>query len=121
MNKKRKPEVGEVLYSLNIGNASRNREQELTPVEVTKVGNKYFYCSGSGHFSKQYYNDTWLEKTDYSPNSKLYEDPKDWEEEKSRSEIIKYLREIFRSYQDRGLSLETLKGIKELINKDGSI
>lgn len=40
---KRKPQIGETLYGLNIGNASRRGvEQKLTPMVVTAVGRKFF-------------------------------------------------------------------------------
>ena len=39
---KTKPVVGQVLYSLNVGNAARNCGQVLTPVTVVSVGRKYF-------------------------------------------------------------------------------
>ncbi len=42
MGEMRKPTVGETLYSLNIGNATRGKVQKLTPVKVLKVGRKYF-------------------------------------------------------------------------------
>ncbi len=43
-----KPAVGQVLYSLNVGNAARGRERVLTPVVVIKVGRKYFTCRPEG-------------------------------------------------------------------------
>lgn len=45
-----KPKVGDVLYSLSIGNASRFTEQKLTQVKVTKVGRKYFHCGRNQYY-----------------------------------------------------------------------
>lgn len=62
MPERKKPEVGQVVYSLNVGNAARNREQVLTPLKVTKVGRKYFTALEDGypdHLSVQFHIDSW--------------------------------------------------------------
>ena len=76
----RKPEVGETLFSLNIGNAARNSEQVLTPVVVAKVGRKYFTVR-EGWKETKYRLSDWLQVTDYSPDSCLYESEQEWEDE----------------------------------------
>lgn len=111
---KRKPVVGEKLFSLNIGNATRNREQTLTPVLVSKVGRKYFSVKKEGYnWETEYHLDTWQQKTDYSPDSQLYESEQEYLDMKQKSEILKQLRSIF-DYSGSAhlLSLETLRKIK---------
>ena len=87
---KRKLLEGETIYSLNIGNAARNRESKLTPIVVEKVGRKYFFADNT-----KYQLDTWEEVSDYSPSSKLYESAKDYEEELERNILIDKLRSVF--------------------------
>lgn len=121
----RKPVVGEIIYSLNVGNAfSRYREQELTPVKVTKVGRKYFSCQGiseSGELSRwlvsgEYHIDTWIERTDYAPTSKLYECKQSWLDEKEHREISQEISKYFNYMNgNSSLSLEQLRKIKSVI------
>jgi hypothetical protein len=91
-----KPTVGQKLYSLNVGNAARNREQELTPVIVTKVD--------------------WSEKTDYTTDTCLYESPQQWEDYKEATQIK---REIYDAFRLGGISsrltLDDLRKIAEII------
>ena len=119
MNEKRKPKLGEILYSLNIGDDVRNRKQELTPVEVIKVGKKYFSCSERGLPFIKYHIDTWRQKTEFSENSRLYENPKEWEDEKESNRIKLRILDIFsRPISVRGISLGSLKKIEEIINSE---
>ena len=70
----RKPKIGEVLFSLNVGEEARNKKQTLTKVTVTKVGRKYFYCHNENWFQqKQYLIENWIEICKYSETSILYE------------------------------------------------
>ena len=93
-----KPKVGQILYSLNVGNASRNQEQKLTPTTVEKVGRKYFTCcpEGGGKWQRQQYTiDGWCEKTIYSAGSVLYANPQDWENEKEEARICRVIADSF--------------------------
>lgn len=112
-----KPEVGQTLYSLNIGNAARYSKQKLTPVIVTKVGRKYFLCKQGDHrFKTQYRLDNWYEKTDYTANSKLYLNPQHWEDEREATDICKLIYKTFEYGRNReGVSLGVLREIKRLI------
>ena len=119
---KRKPVKGEFLYSLNIGNAARSRPQKLRKVEVIKVGRKYFEClsleyANSPHMAAKYYTDGWTEKTDYSPNSQLYESKQEYEDELEADAITLEIREIFSGYGPVKLTLEQLRKIKEIIKE----
>lgn len=116
--KRNTPKVGDKLFSLNIGNAARNREQKLTPVIVTKVGRKYFTARESGRewSYSQYHIDTWREKTEYCCNSVLYETEQEWLDEKESDEICRY---IFDSFQygknQKKLSIGALRTIQRII------
>jgi hypothetical protein len=114
---KKKPSVGDTLFSLNIGNAARNCEQVLTPVVVTKVGRRYFYTE-EGWSRRAYHLSDWREKSNYTPNSELYATRQSWEDEKARAEGIKTLGKIFWTDGGRGLSNETIAGILQIIDED---
>lgn len=114
----KKPKVGQTLYSLNIGNATRNRKQKLTPVTVTKVGRKYFTCAKTGleRYGTQYHLSNWKEKTNYSPDSYLYEDPQIWKDEKEAAELCDRIRKAFDySINKVELPLDDLRKIDRII------
>ena len=115
---KTRPEVGQILYSLNIGNAARNAEQKLTEVEVVSIGRKYFTVKRSNFgLEAKYHLDDWAEKTDYSPTSRLYESKIDYEDDRESKEICKMLSSCFEYGRNRkDLSIEDLRKIREIIN-----
>ena len=111
---KRKPVVGETLYSLNVGNLARNKQQVLTPVVVSKVGRKYFEA-GKGYAAIKYRIEDWIQHTEYCINSCLYENEQDWLDEKEKNNIWIKCRTVFSSYGPRGLSLDKLKRIEAIM------
>lgn len=114
------PTVGQVLYSLNVGNAARYVPQALTPVVVTKIGRKYF-TAGEGYRAKQYHVDTWRQKTEYSVDSVLYESEQAYADEKEGREICGRLGLAFEYGQNiNRLSLDTLRQIDRLIANDNA-
>jgi len=114
-----KPEVGETLYILNVGNnAGRYNPQRLAPVEVIKVGRKYFTVgeTGKGHLHVQFHLDTWHQKSDFTPGWRLYQSPQDWEDEKEGREISNEIFERFSYSHDwQKLPLPVLRTIKGII------
>lgn len=113
-----KPKVGQILYSLNVENAARGREQVLTPVKVVKVGRKYFTCKENGSpWKTQYHIDGWREKTDYPPNSKLYRNPQEWEDEKQSDTLLNGIRIAFRLWSGKKYTLDQLRRIKEIMEE----
>ena len=120
----KKPKVGQVLYSLNIGNAARNTEQVLTPVEVVKVGRKYFYCCEERlkEFDERvwgkYYIDGWNEENGgYSANSCLYESKQAYDDEKEEDVICSYISECFEwMHNKKKVPLDGLRQIKRIID-----
>ena len=119
---KHKPAVGEVLYSLNIGNSARWRPQKLTPVVVIKVGRKYFTVSEEDHkdnlyMHTQYHIDTWREKNDYSADSELYVTKQEWLDKKESSEICARIRDTFEyGRNNKNLHIDYLRKIERIIN-----
>ena len=113
-----KPTVGMKLFSLNIGNAARRREQVLTPVVVTKVGRKYFTVEEVGQypFEHTYNIEDWSEKTDYIASSALYESEQEWVDEKEIRRLSGQISEAFKyGNNSKNLSLETLRMIASAI------
>lgn len=114
-----KPKVGQILYSLNIGNASRNYEQKLTKVIVTKVGRKYFTCAEKvdSFWTTVYHLDDWCEKTEYSARSSLYSSSQEWKDEKEERLICVFIEKSFTYGQNNSnISLENLRKIESIIN-----
>jgi len=113
------PIVGQTLYSLNVGNAARNREQVLAPMIVTKVGRKYFTAKpdGKSYGERDYHLGSWRQKTDYSPDSELYADPKEWEDEKAASEISARIRQEFGHCSKPSQTLDQLRRIAAIIDE----
>ena len=119
MNKREKPIVGQKLFSLNVGNAARYGNKQLTPVIVTNIGRKFFTVEGQPNtlFKKCfYYLDTWQQKTEYSATSCLYLTEQEWLDEKESRVICSLISESFQHGNNQNkLSLESLRKIKELI------
>jgi hypothetical protein len=118
-----KPVVGQVLFSLNVGNAARNRQQVLTPVEVIKVGRKYFTTMPVGGDldrrwnHTQYHIDGWSEKSDYSKNSRLYATEIEWEEEKEAGDIRDRLRDLFTWNTRKSVGIDKLRRIAAILDE----
>jgi hypothetical protein len=115
-----KPNVGDKIFSLNVGNAARNCGQVLKPVEVLKVGRKYFTAGDPNwrHSNIQYHIHDWTEKTDYSPVSILYRVEQEYYDEKEAREIVKEISQVFKwNNCPDNISLEDLREIKRIINK----
>jgi hypothetical protein len=120
MNMKRKPVIGETLYSLNVGHAARGRHQPqvLTPVVVTEVGRKYFTV-GEGYGKDQFRLDDWRQKTEYSPTAVLYETPGEWEDELEAGQICVEIWKVFEyGRNSRKLPLDVLRKISGLVGQE---
>jgi len=116
--KRHKPIVGEVLYSLNVGNSARRCEQALRAVTVSKVGRKYFYVDNGSWYKEQFYIDTWEEKTEYAATVKLYETEREWLDEKEAREICTLINNSFvYSRPTRDATLDQLRRIKNIIEE----
>ena len=116
-----KPEVGQIIYSLNVGNAARYTKSVLTPMVVKKVGRKYFIIGEEGRASNmdtQFYIETWKQNTEYSASQILYKSEQDYEDEKESKEIIENITGFFGIYGCRNkISLAALKTIKGIIDE----
>ena len=117
--KREKPVVGQALYSLNVGNRARHREQVLTPVKVVKVGRKYFTTEiEGGRFPDptQFHISDWLEKSDYMAGQRLYATKQEWLDEKESGKITALVRRAFARTSPR-LPLDTLRQIQAVLNQ----
>ncbi len=112
-----KPEIGQTLFSLNVGNAARHKKQVLTPVKVTKVGRKYFTV-GEDWIETQYHLDDWQEKSEYIAGSVLFASEQEWEDEKDSNILFERLSDYFdHSGRARRLPLPVLKTIDRIIGE----
>ena len=119
---KRKPVVGETLYRLNIGNAARVREQKLVPVEVKKVGRKYFKCGLKSEDEWQwveYHLDTWKQKSKYFAGYCLYETEQEYLDEVEHGQLHRVIRENFNGSNLFGnnMTLSQLRRIAAIIDE----
>lgn len=117
---KRKPIVGETLYSLNVGNAcSKYNPAKLTEVIVTKVGRKFFSAKEKDSpREERFYVEDWKHECGgYSPRACLYEDPKEWEDEIEAGDLCE---KIYRAFEYRrntkNISLPNLRIIVGVLN-----
>ena len=116
-----KPEVGQIVYSLNMGNAARRSPRVLTEVTVTKVGRKYFTC-GEGWQSIQYHLDTGTEKTEYSASSCIYESRQEYEDDRGQQDLYMQIKRHFSAFgNDTNISFDALRRIDTIIKEDGAI
>lgn len=117
MQTMKKPKVGQTLYSLNTGNAARNCEQKLTPVNVSRVGRKYFYCiQGDSARETKYKLEDWKESTNYCCDSVLYESRQEREDEEERTRLKDKAREYFGAFGARKpVTLEKLRKIVKIL------
>lgn len=120
MTAKQKPQVGQTLYSLNIGNNARYCEQRLIPVVVSKVGRKYFTVKQARPYSMEteYHLDDWVEKTEYCPNSRLYISEQEWAEEKEARELCQHFADVFRYGRNSyNLPIDALRAIAVIVGQ----
>lgn len=118
MNIKRdKPEVGQTVYSLNVGSAARYSQQKLAEYTVTKVGRKYFTIKREDSWvDHQFHLDTWKQKTEYSPDMQLYTSIQEYEDEKERNDLLDKMFALFYARHLRiNLSLEQLREIDKIV------
>lgn len=113
----KKPTVGQTLYSLNVGNAARGREQKLTPVVVTKVGLKYFTATKNPDrrfpIETQYRLDTWMGNSKYLARAKLYETEQEWQDEEEARALSKTIGAAFEC--GRNVAAQPLDALRRIM------
>lgn len=113
----KKPEVGQTVYRLPIGNAARRGNVELTPVVVTKVGRKYFTV-GEDCQAQQFFIDGWHQNAgEYIADFRCFESPEEWDKERVMSAKTMFIRKFFNSYAK--LTEEQINAIYELLAQEG--
>ena len=109
--------VGQIVYSLNVGNAARRCEQVLIERTVTKVGRKYFYYTEYGHDVKISF-ESMDDRCEYTARARVYLSPADWEEEKLANKLLGTLRgKVGDCYKSRWSSSQ-LKGAMDMLGID---
>jgi len=115
-----RPQVGQILYRLNIGNNARHREQVLLPVIVTKVGRKSFTVKRMDGYAieSEHYIDGWREVSDFIPGWQLYTSEQAWSDEKEQCQLIRKLQQEFTQqgfYHSSKFPLETLRQVAAIL------
>jgi hypothetical protein len=106
------------MYSLNVGNAARDKPQVLTPVTVSRVGRKYFSTKKDPNlpFEVKYRLEDWREENGgYAADSKIYRSELEYQDELAAGSICQELGEIFRyGGNAKKVSLNNLRLIKRI-------
>lgn len=92
------PLVGQIVYSANVGNSARNREQKLTPMKVISVGRKYFKCLKDGmpeHCAVECHLNNWRQHSEYSADHELYISEQEWLDQQESKRISTFIGETF--------------------------
>jgi hypothetical protein len=118
---KKELKVGQQVWLVNIGNDARNKPSVATPATVTKVGKKYFYVKGAegtfyAYSEIAFDKKDWHQVTEYSSNVELYETQQEFLDKVEKARICHFIWDAFEyGSNQRNLTLETLRKIKELI------
>lgn len=117
----KKLSIGDIVYSLNVGNAARHIEQKLTKCEVVKVGNKYFEISPTDSdwkWKEKFHIDGWNQVTECSASHSLYETEQEWIDEKEKNNLITKIRAVFANYGNPKITLDAARKIVEILNSE---
>lgn len=111
----RKVEVGQELWLVDVGNRALYRK-ESRPCVVTKVGRKYFVVGYGVTLNTvvTFHLDTWREKTDYSPNYRLFHSEAAYQQEGIRLKWDRAFSDFFR-LGGRGITLEQYEKAAEIL------
>lgn len=111
--------VGQVVYSMPVGNAARGRTVSLSPVVVRKIGRKWVQCSSEA-------NPAYLTSYDiqrgyddpkgFSSHSRIVLDAQQWEDEKEAARLVGEIRRAFDWGPGDTLSLAQLRQIKVILD-----
>ena len=110
---KEKPKVGETLWMLreNInGRQADTNDRKLTPVNVVKVGRKYFTVDDCV-FQIEFHLDSWRENSEFGSHRRLYRDAQEWQDEK---ELIALHNNIKREFGGYGKPAQTLEQLRQI-------
>lgn len=86
---------------------------------VEQVGRKYFNAALDSYgMSHRYRLSNWEEDAGYGARTRLYATEQEWIDEAEASKIWSDLRETFNGFPRIRFSLETLRAIRDLIEKE---
>jgi hypothetical protein len=113
---KTKPKVGQSVILVR----RRRRHQEVEPMQVSKVGSKYFYLRNpaGGHLGP-FHNYTWIEKTNFTADHYVYETLQEIEDEEELKKLVIELRSVFAEYFGAKLNLDQARKISQLLKELG--
>ena len=94
------------------------KEEKGREVEVIKVGRKYITVTHDKKLKCAaviFEIETWVEKTDYSPNHYLYESERDFQDSIKASELRSIILNIMQQNSGREFTLEQLQKVAEVL------
>lgn len=119
MNKPR-PVLGQTLYALNINNNARSQPQELRPVQVLSVGRKYFKAVPVEYIDRpgmaiEYELNGWRERTQYTPNWRLYASEKEWHDERDGEAMMQDIRRALTGFGVSRFPVDVIRQVHALL------
>lgn len=116
---KANPSVGQIVYALNLRSVSRNMEQKLTPMIVTRVGYKFFHCVERDNQKGKHIPfciENWKQVTDYTETYRLYETEQEWFDNCEVAKLCNFIRQSFEyGGNTKKLPIESLRAIRDII------
>jgi hypothetical protein len=111
------PKVGQTMFRVNCGNNAIRRDIIIEPVNVTRVGRKYFYIRPKGGNKWQevtFIIEDWSQKTDYCADWILYDTEQEWIDEQRKSELCAIFSSLF-EYNRSKLPLEKIEQMYAIV------
>jgi hypothetical protein len=116
---KQKPKVGQTVCALHISERTGQGDRAPINMRVVRVGRRYFECETlSRAFRIEFHLDTWRQKSDYSPDYRLYASREEWEAEKRQSELVEWFKRIFNTYASPKYTLAALEAARAILEED---
>lgn len=107
---------GQIAYAKYIGYRRNDKIGSIKEVIVKTIGSKYITVTINEYTEMKFdIENNMLEKTDYSPNYKLFSTIQEIEDDNEHDRLGHDIRLIFSCYGSVNLSLEKLRAIEKII------
>ena len=107
------------MCALHISQPAKHGDRVPINMRVVRVGRRYFECETlSRSFRLKFHLDTWAQKSDYSPDYRLYVSREEWESEKRREELLKWFRKSFDTFASPKCTAAALEAARAILEAD---